>query len=335
MNRRRRVCSSLGFDGRHVDRLAALPGRKDKAPLEEVKNVLQAPVQFDKEPHPTLRRVSSAYVTPQNGAPKPVFPLASAMKGVILTASGEALATPTPSELAKFFVASPKASFGFAKIFGDESSGDEDENQPTTAVAAPPRSPAKKRAPVKAVSTGTVSSSSSSSSQGSIQEKPAPATRLRRPSIVRASSSRPKLASESEQVSSKPEPSTSSVKVSSDPPTGATSSRPQTTRTASTPPEPAYDLDDEANLPSPFLKKVERLAPSQSAPTVSGQQAHAPAKKRPSAGNMLRAFAAANNAAGRSKPSAVASVVAAASAGKAGGVGRRAGDESRKALLRT
>ncbi|KAI0028441.1 kinase-like domain-containing protein [Vararia minispora EC-137] len=318
------------------DRQLTVTGRRDKAPLEEVKNILEPLSHFSKEPTP--RRRSSAYVTPQNTAAKPIFPLASAMKGVILTSSGEALATPTPSELAKFFVASPKASFGFAKIFGDDDSDkeadeDEDENQTVVPTQAPvPRSPTKK-VMVKAASTGTVSSgapsSSTSSSQAVAQEKAPATTRLRRPSTIRPSSSWQKLGDVTESKSA-PGGSDSGSKSAGDVPSSVGLGRPQTARSASTPAEPVYDLDDEDNLPSPFLKKTERLGPSQLVPVMP---VPAPAKKRPSAGNMLRAFAAANNAAGRGRPS---TAVPAMPAGKAFPPGaRRAGEEARKALLRT
>lgn len=124
-----------------------------------------------------------------------------------------------------------------------------------------------------------------------------PVTRLHRPSIARPSSA------------------------------GSSKERPQPARSASTPASaPVYDLEDETNLPSPFLKKVERVSPPQSA-TVTVKQ------KRPSTGNMLRVFAAANNASGRNKCSNGAGVVAGSKTGTV--AARRAGEEARKALLRT
>lgn len=139
-------------------------GKKDKTPLEEVKNILaplalltkdvsrprsQAPTDVTPRAGPTTATSTTTiaavgrrpYETPVNRGVGPsrlaaklvqaqhqsnnniagAVP-ASAMKGVILTATGETLATPTPSDLAKFFVDSPVigqagAGLGFSKIF--------------------------------------------------------------------------------------------------------------------------------------------------------------------------------------------------------------------------
>jgi NIMA (never in mitosis gene a)-related kinase len=48
----------------------------------------------------------------------------SAMKGVILTETGQPLATPTPAELAKLFVKPPKVNIEFAKIFDFDDAGE-------------------------------------------------------------------------------------------------------------------------------------------------------------------------------------------------------------------
>jgi NIMA (never in mitosis gene a)-related kinase len=61
--------------------------------------------------------------------------LPSATKGVILTATGETLATPSPNELANLFNQSPRVGLGFTKIFGSpesEGSGSGAETDPDT-----------------------------------------------------------------------------------------------------------------------------------------------------------------------------------------------------------
>ncbi|VDC05017.1 unnamed protein product [Peniophora sp. CBMAI 1063] len=380
--------------------------RKEKAPLEEVKNVLQPLPTMSKDPAPPKRRQprAPAYETPLQRAPKPVFPLASAMKGVVLTASGEALATPAPAldnELSRFFAPSPKtkSGLGFARIFDHTAKGDSDEEeeegeeeeveralektpQPLPApVPIPvqakdaPRSPSKKM--TKSNSTNSVASSSTSSAESGSSSRgsqdangklgaPAPSTRLRRPSIVRGSSTRPAVVAEekTERITSS---RTNGGRTTSAKSTGTSSSsdtaggRPQTTRSASVPAAssssgvphtpPVYDLDDESNLPSPFLKKIERkpaaperattLPPSQSAPTLAGAGGGIGAgvgvggaratTKRPSSGNMLRAFAAANNAKGAgTKTNGTTAATKGVARTRTG-----AGEEARKALLRT
>ncbi|KAL1738605.1 hypothetical protein HDZ31DRAFT_69818, partial [Schizophyllum fasciatum] len=152
----------------------------------------------------------------------------------------------------------------------------------------------------------------------------APPTRLRRPSI-RGSSRRPTIPGRSEKTetlsSSVSDPVTLSAsaavatssagKASSSgnssssgtsSSAGTTSSAParkvkappviSRAATAPAPPTPRYDMRDEENLPSPFLKRVDR--------TGQGKGL----SKRPSGGNMLRAVAAANSARRGSLPSA-------------------------------
>lgn len=130
-------------------------GKVQKTPLEEVKNILEPatcveiPVQQRRQPANTA--ISATRVPDLNlsnqATPKPLNPvqyftalktpitrldytetLPSAMKGVILTATGEALATPSPSELAKIFNQSPRVGLGFTKIFESDAHAVNDEN---------------------------------------------------------------------------------------------------------------------------------------------------------------------------------------------------------------
>ncbi|KAI3622539.1 other nek protein kinase [Moniliophthora roreri] len=124
-------------------------GRAGKNPLEEVKNLLNTP----EENTPTVNTKPSKVQKPRSPSPFPglatpapppsratarALPPASAMKGVIMTSTGEVLATPgpgtvplTPSppgpatvstglpsvDLTKLFVESPKVGLDFGKIF--------------------------------------------------------------------------------------------------------------------------------------------------------------------------------------------------------------------------
>ena len=114
-------------------------GNVQKTPLEEIKNVLEpatcveTPVQKRRQPvkaripdldlsnqaTPKLSDPARYFTVLQTPIMRPNYTdtLPSAMKGVILTATGETLATPSPNELAKLFSQSPRVGLGFTKIF--------------------------------------------------------------------------------------------------------------------------------------------------------------------------------------------------------------------------
>ncbi|KAF8624338.1 hypothetical protein AX17_007166 [Amanita inopinata Kibby_2008] len=267
----------------------------------------------------------------------------SAMKGVVLTSTGEVLATPTPAELANIFSISPKVGLNFAKIFDftaddkkslDFSSSDGED-------VSPPPSPSSRKEKERLrrgksdVSNSDACSSSSSSNSAASANRQAPSsaqppTRLRKPS-VRASLTRTATAPVFGGAAKKP----ASTRTPSAPPPPSSSgnacqaapSAKQNTVAFPVPaaggsaPAPEYDMADEENLPSPFLKRVDReravvaaaAAAKKTGGTVKGTSAAVTTgtatgagagtgtatKKRPSTGNMLRAMAAANNAAGR------------------------------------
>lgn len=130
-------------------------GKVQKTPLEEIKNILEpatcveTPVQQRRQSVKTAisaTRVPDLNISNQ-ATPKPLNPaqyfnvlktpimgsnytetLPSAMKGVILTATGEALATPSPNELAKIFSQSPRVGLGFTKIFESDADAVNDAN---------------------------------------------------------------------------------------------------------------------------------------------------------------------------------------------------------------
>ncbi|KAJ7224253.1 kinase-like domain-containing protein [Mycena pura] len=312
--------------------------KKDRAPLDEIQNILAHAAHQVTPKVAAAPRVStrSASPFPAISTPLPrsthklkeLFSQPSAMKGVVLTATGEALATPSPSELAAMFdlsrrfedevMASPKVGLNFAQVFdfddGDagvdmaprlrdtpvDSESDHDEEEEGAETT-----------PSTTSSRRTSQTRRSRSGETSTEPVAAPLTRLRRPSI-RTSCRRPTLpASLSDptvladsmpeaQAKNRPKP-LPHPHLGSTP--GSVSSQPHpplTTRANTAPAQ--YDLNDEHNLPSPFLKRAERAA---TASTVGSNSAVGTGStkrtltKRPSSGNFLRVVAAANASAGK------------------------------------
>ncbi|KAF5354292.1 hypothetical protein D9756_007362 [Leucocoprinus leucothites] len=430
-------------------------GKVQKAPLEEVKNILEpincveTPIQRRRQPtKPATATTINDLNLSNQVTPKPLDSskhftalktpimrpnytdtLPSAMKGVVLTATGETLATPSPTELVKLFNQSPRVGLGFTKIFesdvnlpkpensgGESGSGLRDERRLSCASTeseeadSPPPSPSarkekewkNKKDRTELSDAGSSSSSGSGSSTSTVQQSStsggastgASQMRLRRPSIrsstqrltVRRTASATAISASvsSKPTSSKPVPASSPTKVvlrqksSSRLEQQPQQSSQRTTSTKSAPvpipsatrsqplPAPVYDFSDEENLPSPFLKKMDKegkiygKVPSVSASTPaivsSGATIRGAAtmKKRPSTsgGNYLRAMAAANNAAnGKRATSAlgISPTSTVAAARLAGGEdenvdgeaarpallsARKATEQARKALLR-
>ena len=333
-------------------------GRKDKNPLEEVKNlphsqsrVMEAtPIQrrrkLDTQPTPRPNPTPIRIVALQTPIVRPTLAalLPSAMKGVVLTATGETLVTPAPTELSKLFDSSPKVGLNFAKIFDFDEEKRRIDNplEEDDANHSPPPSPssrkererAKERGKEKEETSenGSLSSTSTKPATTSTQSQTAlPPTRIRRPSIRSSTRSRsitlPTSVSEPNALQhssefppqpSKPlphphlRPSTSNSNLSS---ISRLTIIPPVSRTQ---PPPEYDFSDEENLPSPFLKRNDRVvvipASGASSTTTSKltptptptpvPQSGLVTKPKRSGGFLLRAVAAANNA-GRRRSVAV------------------------------
>jgi NIMA (never in mitosis gene a)-related kinase len=350
-------------------------GRKEKSPLEEVKNLLEPLARLAQDTPSRLRAMpppkpSSTLhpfplvATPVTRPAKPDY-MPSAMKGVVLTTTGEVLATPTPAALANLFNNSPKVGLNFAKIFDFGDADDDDEDTPNCTPSgvpaldenhSPPPSPSsrKEREKVNRLrNSGAVRSDPGSSKSTSTSSVAAPPTRLRRPSI-RTSSSRSALNKTPSLPSSVSDPtglsgtspSSSTFHVQPKPlphpHLPSTTTRAVTLPIPQSHPSPEYDLADEENLPSPFLKRtIDRRS-------VKGFTSVRGAKKRPGSGHSLRAVAAANAAGRRSAAtSAVSSPTSEEMSRGSGtpGIGiharpsvtsaRKAGEEARKALSRS
>ncbi|KAG6856722.1 hypothetical protein H0H87_001511 [Tephrocybe sp. NHM501043] len=337
-------------------------GRKEKMPLEEIKNI--ATRHPDDVPHqqrrkndiPTPRPSRKAFPslsTPISRTTK-LESMPSAMKGVVLTSTGEILTTPTPAELVNLFQNSPRVGLNFTKIFDFEDGNDDYElgkrapsTPATDAEASPPPSPStrKEKQSVRTKSRRRAASSDTGStapsptiSTSSIST--APPTRLRRPSIrskapMKRSTTLATLPTSSSDPSSlssgSASASTSQIVPKPLPPPHLANT---TTRTLAAPrPQPIaeYDLADEENLPSPFLKRNLDRAPPIRAPVQS-------VRKRPSSGHALRAVAAANAAGKRISASSSSEDVPAESPGiltrPVVASARKASEEARKTLSR-
>ncbi|KAF8153445.1 kinase-like domain-containing protein [Crassisporium funariophilum] len=381
-------------------------GRKEKNPLEEVKNLLeplarmtqatpghQLRRKLDLHPTPKLKPTAQRIPSLETPITRPAYSdyMHSAMKGVVLTSTGETLATPSPAELVNLFNCSPKVGLNFAKIF-DFGDGDRDgplieelhveENE----IHSPPPSPSSRKEREKAkerekerddVSEASSSSSGAPSTGSKLAPAPAaaPPTRLRRPSIrtsARSNHTRsgtiPSSASELavfgptssssgslNQAKPLPHPHLRSSSSNSNLAAAARAAGATLPIQASrTHPSPEYDLNDEENLPSPFLKRTDSRNASAKAPVSAPSPSvstSARGKRRGSSGLLLRAVAAANSAGRRGSSAGVSPIldgekdasggntpsiveVASDSARPSLASARKASEEARKALLR-
>jgi NIMA (never in mitosis gene a)-related kinase 2 len=235
--------------------------------------------------------------------------LPSAMKGVILTATGETLSTPTPSEIDNLFNESPKVGLNFNKIFelhSDEESlgsGEDDTVKFPLHDEGAPESPTLMRKSTRG-RTDSSQSHCSVATTSSNASSHAPSSRLRRPSI-RKTGTRTRSGSTSASVgATAPDcyASSASSSVSSSAcssvfssvsgaSTAATSeagsscflpqakplSHPHlssiSTTTSNIVPglrsPPKYNFADEENLPSPFIKRVVPLPSLASQPSIA------------------------------------------------------------------
>ncbi|XP_006461986.1 hypothetical protein AGABI2DRAFT_118840 [Agaricus bisporus var. bisporus H97] len=370
---------------------AAQKGKMQKAPLEEVKNILEPIIQT---PGPRYRKqinhcvLNSSELTPgpADTHRKPLLPLKtpitrpnyadtlpSAMKGVVLTATGEPLATPSATELTCLFTQTPRVGLGFTKIFESDNSstvkvkngnGKKGETRFITTsrgsgteseTDSPPPSPTerKEREWKEKEKAGELSdqgsATSSASSCGSLATTtttttktrfstsgsaaaPPPLTRLTKPPICsptkyppikRTRSSGPIIAVASTKSSSSNSSSSSKSMIKPKSLSRHKSSsciqpqQPVATKVATAASlvalkaAPVYDLTDEENLPSPFLKRIDKgrrtlgkippqpsIAPSSSSMVPVRSTTTVAVKKRlsttSSGANYLRAMAAAN-----------------------------------------
>lgn len=296
---------------------------KAKTPLEEVKNILAPLAQLTGstgQQTPPRRRPKWSHLPFETPGPReasaPAEPF-SAMKGVILTSTGETLPTPSPAEIANLFVATPKVSLNFTQIFdfdSDAEDSDRDDDKAGYETDTNHTGRNDSLADLEATPTQTTTATVTV----------ARPTRLRRPSI-RATERKPSLdrlvkGSVSTSSSRKPRQPSPPLKASFLP---SSSQRP-----------PEYDLSDEENLPSPFLKKVDRqgLTRTMSVPSTSNTANSTALRNAPrKSGNSLRALAVVNAARGVNGRGGTRTGGSRPSIAKA----QKVGEEARKALARS
>ncbi len=344
-----------------------------------MKNILAPLAQLTCDPQNTphsstispTRSTRRPLETPADRLAPPAFPIVSAMKGVILTATGESLVTPAPAKLVDILVDSPGVgqSLGFAKIF-DFDKGDEENKHDNAgaAMSTPTRSPSKRRpdavaaqtqaaapaprSPSKSKPVGTSTRVQSQGPAALVPSRMAPAppaqrtSRLRRPSI--SSRSQVKRVEALAADTAQPEDATITTTSAGSSSSTSSSSSSGSTRTVSSSDSrqlPTYNLHDDENLPSPFLRRGERerggvgralgiemeMEIEKMPRSGNGTIARV---KRPSGANLLRAAAAANSAKAAGGPVAAKGRSGAGTVARSSSVVRRAGEEARKALLR-
>ena len=221
----------------------------------------------------------------------------SAMKGIVLTSTGESLATPSQAELVKLFNCSPKVGLNFAKIFdfetGDHNgipAGKHRDDEDEAAESQPP-SPSSRKSKEKErrkeIDEATESSSSTTSNScgssttttsqvNAVPPAPPPPTRIRRPSI--RNSTRPTHIRAGTLPTSTSDPlfptTVSSSSAAQPKPLPHPHLRPSKSNSNlgsfsqghhRAPPPPEYDFTDEENLPSPFLKKNDKHSQAKAA----------------------------------------------------------------------
>lgn len=188
----------------------------------------------------------------------------SAMKGVILTSTGEVLETPTPTEFANIFKGTPKVGLNFAKIF-DFSADDIqrlDISGSESEAVSPPPSPSSRKEKERlrhiSSSASSTSSNTGTSVSNSAPTTAQPTTKLRRSSI-KGVSGRTSL------TRAATAPVFGAAKNTSTAKSGRKSQSARATipvvdlvQRSKSATVPHYVLEDEENLPSPFLKRAER-----------------------------------------------------------------------------
>ncbi|KAI0085015.1 kinase-like domain-containing protein [Irpex rosettiformis] len=320
---------------------------KTYQPLDEVKN-LMAPLRFSASTssdflqqtpiRPSSAKSPPVFETPISRTEAACMPeMPSAMKGVILTSTGESLATPAPavhaeSEFAKLFNETPRVSLNFAKIF-DFDSDSEGGSFASEGYETDTRPPSM-------LSTGSSTDEENDVENTPKQNVTARQTRLRRPSLVRRTS-RASLDGPVASTSAGPGPSMSaSTSVAAMRKTSARAKAKERERPSRPPSRTAaeYDLSDEENLPSPFLKRVDRNRLTRTASNLNSA-----VTARPGGGTRtlttrksgtLRAQAVVNaaSAVATSKSSGTASAVHLNGARSSIARARGASEEARKAL---
>ena len=292
-------------------------GRKEKSPLEEVKNLLEpitrtaqvTPIQQPRrckleptsQPTPSTHHIASMETPISRPIQMDYMP--SATKGAVLTSTSEILATPAPAELVNLFSRSPKVGLNFGKIFdfeeGDSGEKESQEQHEDGAASLPlslslrkEREKAKDKDKEKDASSENSTSSSGTSAANPTKHQAVavapPPTRIRRPSIHsshRVSRSQPATLPSSildpaglnlngnGASKSNGHSQTKPLPLPHLRPSGSSSNLAAAVAAARSLPIPVprshpsleYDFAEEENLPSPFLKRLDKAAAEKAA----------------------------------------------------------------------
>lgn len=250
------------------------PARKENTPLDEVKNLLtplaQIPrraakrISIDATPTPKTTFISNPLPIETPGSKAMFSDFApSAMKGVILTSTGEMLETPTPTEFVNIFKRTPKVGLNFATIFdfsADDIKGLDVSGSESEAVSLPP-SPSSGKGKERVLRRGKsdISSSGSSTSSGTSVSGPStaqPPTKIRKASIKGAPGRTSLTRTATAPVfGAAKKTSTAKSGRKSQSGTGVAAPLAEPVQRSKSASVPLYDMEDEENLPSPFLKR--------------------------------------------------------------------------------
>ncbi|KAF8805400.1 kinase-like protein [Phlegmacium glaucopus] len=288
--------------------------RKERSPLEEVKNRLGPMNRTTQEtPIQHLRRKCASQPTPKLTRPAYIDFMPSAMKGVVLTSTGETLATPSQAELVNLFQI---FDFEGGNLEGMPSRERQDDEEEANSPPPIPKEPiwffwVVDDHHVASWRWRTSSYPNMSTFHLHLNTEPvlSPHQPLN-PFSQRSSSVQPKLL---------PHPHLHRSKSISN-----LASNPAAVVRAATMPvgpisqvhhhhtAPEYDLNDEENLPSPFLKKNEKSPSHAKAVGAIGpmmNRVYINLYRRPSSGLLLRTVAAASNVGRRGTTSSTSTIV--------------------------
>ncbi|KZW01789.1 Pkinase-domain-containing protein [Exidia glandulosa HHB12029] len=244
--------------------LEAQGGKERKKPLEELKN-LNFLHRHESKPSLSVPKTPVSRFAAKSSATLALDSPGSAMQGVVLTTTGEVLPTPPPKhhavpeskDLAKLLQASPVVGLDFAKFGREEEEG---HSRPSSPCPTPEE-----------------------------KEKERPTLRARKISAVNIAAGRSSLPVPVATSSTVP----TTAKPTADRPDKEKENKPRPSASSKLSPAAVYDLADEENLPSPFIKRslhpggapvANRAAPAR--PTLtkrpSGVGVGATVKARPS-----------------------------------------------------
>ncbi|KII86009.1 hypothetical protein PLICRDRAFT_114968 [Plicaturopsis crispa FD-325 SS-3] len=123
------------FGGTDIDTVAPGDVKEGLQSLTRIVEALDTPVRISSSDRKPKAKALPRHLRPSTETPlrsQPGYAPASAMKGVVLTSTGEPLTTPTPSELAQLFAGTPSPSLRTDRFSFDSPREDDDEEAPAS-----------------------------------------------------------------------------------------------------------------------------------------------------------------------------------------------------------